>query len=51
MLCLTALTAARKENPGDDLLSRMLAAEVDGERLSEAEITFFFAILMLTSVW
>ncbi|MGX9670541.1 cytochrome P450 [Mycobacterium sp. HM-7] len=43
---LTALTAARKENPGDDLLSRMLAAEVDGERLSEAEITFFFAILM-----
>lgn len=43
---LTALTAARKENPGEDLLSRMLAAEVDGERLSEAEITFFFAILM-----
>lgn len=43
---LTALTAARKENPGTDLLSRMLTAEVDGEGLSEAEITFFFAILM-----
>jgi linalool 8-monooxygenase len=43
---LTALTAERKVNPGDDLLSRMLAAEVDGESLSEAEITFFFAILM-----
>ena len=43
---LTALTAERKDNPGDDLLSRMLLAEVDGERLTEAEITFFFAILM-----
>ncbi|BBZ55871.1 MULTISPECIES: cytochrome P450 [Mycolicibacterium] len=43
---LTGLTAERKANPGDDLLSRMLLAEVDGQRLSEAEITFFFGILM-----
>lgn len=43
---LTGLTAERKANPGDDLLSRMLVAEVDGQRLSEAEITFFFGILM-----
>ncbi|MCX8559919.1 cytochrome P450 [Mycolicibacterium mucogenicum] len=43
---LTALTAERKANPGPDLLSRLLAAEVDGESLSEQEVTFFFAILM-----
>lgn len=43
---MTGLTAERKANPGDDLVSRMLAAEVEGESLSEAEVTFFFAILM-----
>ncbi|WP_285029997.1 cytochrome P450 [Mycolicibacterium sp. lyk4-40-TYG-92] len=43
---LTALTAERKANPGPDLLSRLLVAEVDGESLSEQEVTFFFAILM-----
>lgn len=43
---LTAITAERAANPGDDLISRMIAAEVDGERLSEAEITYFFALLM-----
>lgn len=43
---LTGLTAERKANPSDDLVSRLLAAEVDGESLSEAEVTFFFAVLM-----
>jgi cytochrome P450 len=43
---LTALTAERKANPAEDLVSGMLAAEVDGESLTEAEVTFFFAILM-----
>jgi cytochrome P450 len=43
---MNGLTAERKANPGDDLVSRMIAAEVDGERLSEAEVTFFFGILM-----
>jgi methyl-branched lipid omega-hydroxylase len=43
---MNALTAERKANPADDLVSRMIAAEVDGERLSEAEVTFFFGILM-----
>ncbi|TDL11722.1 cytochrome P450 [Mycolicibacterium obuense] len=43
---LTAITAERAANRGDDLISRMIAAEVDGERLSEAGITYFFALLM-----
>ena len=43
---MNGLTAERKTNPGEDLVSRMITAEVDGERLSEAEVTFFFGILM-----
>jgi len=43
---MTGLTAERKANPGDDLVSRMITSEVDGESLSEAEVTFFFGILM-----
>ncbi|MCE5288607.1 MAG: cytochrome P450 [Nocardiaceae bacterium] len=43
---LTAITAERKANPGDDLVSRLVHAEVDGEKLTEQEVTFFFAILM-----
>jgi len=43
---MNGITAERKINPGDDLVSRMIAAEVDGESLSEAEVTFFFALLM-----
>ncbi|NMN93842.1 cytochrome P450 [Antrihabitans stalactiti] len=43
---LTGITAERKANPADDLISRLITAEVDGESLSEQEITFFFGILM-----
>jgi cytochrome P450 len=32
-----ALLAARREDPGDDLISTLLAAEEEGERLSEEE--------------
>ena len=30
--------AARRENPGDDLISDMIRAEAEGEKLTEAEI-------------
>ena len=43
---MNGITAERKANPGDDLVSRMITAEVDGQSLSEAEVTFFFALLM-----
>ncbi len=35
----------RRAHPGTDLLSALVAAEVDGEKLSDAEITSFFALL------
>jgi cytochrome P450 len=43
---LGALVAERRERPRDDLISRMVNAEVDGERLSDAEITISFGLLM-----
>src|SRR6516164_7091767 len=43
---MNGITGERKTNPADDLVSRLIAAEVDGETLSEAEVTFFFALLM-----
>ena len=43
---LAALTADRKANPTDDLISLLLTAEIDGESLTEDEVTFFFATLM-----
>lgn len=45
---LTDLIAARRRQPGSDLLSQLVAAESEGERLSSAElistcVTFFIA--------
>ena len=34
-------------SPGDDLLSRLLAAQVDGDRLSETDIDNFFSIMVI----
>jgi cytochrome P450 len=31
------LIAERKENPGDDLISKIVHAEIEGERLSDIE--------------
>ena len=43
---LATLVAARRANPSDDLLARLVAAEVDGERLSELELLRFFQLLL-----
>ncbi len=40
------LAAERAKSPGDDLLSVLLAAEVDGERLTELDVDLFFMLLM-----
>jgi cytochrome P450 len=37
----------RLAGPGDDLLSRLLRAEVDGDRLSETDLDNFFSILVV----
>lgn len=41
-----ALARERLASPGDDLLSRILAADVDGEALTPIETDFFFMLLM-----
>jgi cytochrome P450 len=39
------LAVERKQNPRDDLVSVLMEAEVDGEKLSEAEFDAFFLLL------
>ena len=39
------LAAERRENPGDDLISSLVHAEVDGDRLTDAEVAAFFVLL------
>ena len=41
------VVADRLRDPGDDLLSRLLRAEVDGDRLSETDLDNFFSILVI----
>src|SRR3954452_4338137 len=41
------LLAERRQRPGDDLMSALLAAEVDGQRLSEEELLGFCFLLVL----
>ena len=38
--------AAKRAKPGDDLASRLLAAEVDGRRLDDMEFLLFFLLLV-----
>jgi cytochrome P450 len=40
-----ALAAERREHPGDDLFSSLVHAEVDGDRLTDAEVAAFFVLL------
>lgn len=39
--------AARRKQPGDDLLTNLVNAEIDGEKLSDREIVGFATILLL----
>ena len=39
------LTSDRRENPRDDLISVLIDAEVDGDKLSQLEIDVFFLLL------
>ena len=41
------LVAERREHPGDDLFSGLVNAEVDGDRLSDAEVAAFFVLLVV----
>jgi cytochrome P450 len=43
---LTPLVEERKKNPGDDLVSDIVTAEVDGERLSDEHIYGFLRLLL-----
>jgi cytochrome P450 len=40
-----ALAAERRENPGDDLFSALVHAEVDGDRLTDGEVAAYFVLL------
>ncbi|WP_437957930.1 cytochrome P450 [Sorangium sp. So ce119] len=44
---LRGLIAQRRAAPQDDLLTRLVEAEVDGERLNEDEILGFFQLLLV----
>jgi cytochrome P450 len=44
---LDVLIEARKASPKDDLLTRLVEAEIDGERLSDQELLGFFQLLLL----
>ena len=39
------LAAQKQEHPGEDLISALLKAEVDGQQLSELELDMFFLLL------
>ena len=39
------MAAHREENPGDDLMTALVQAEIDGERLTHAEISAWFVLL------
>jgi cytochrome P450 len=40
-----ALAAERREHPGDDLFTSLVNAEVDGDRLADADVAAFFVLL------
>ena len=43
------LAAQRRAHPGDDLISSLVHAEVDGERLADADVAAFFVLLAVAA--
>jgi cytochrome P450 len=43
------LAAERRAHPGDDLFSSLVTAEVDGDRLADADIAAFFVLLSVAA--
>jgi len=41
------LATARRKAPGDDIVSQLLSAQVDGERLTDGEFNAFFLLLVV----
>lgn len=46
MLC-DAVAADRRANPRDDIMTALVQAEIDGERLNDAELNLFFITLIV----
>jgi cytochrome P450 len=44
---LLAAAADRRASPGSDIISELAAAEIDGDRLSDAELTMFLVQLLV----
>jgi methyl-branched lipid omega-hydroxylase len=44
---VTRLAAARAQAPADDLVSALVTANIDGERLTSAELASFFVLLVV----
>ena len=41
------LIQERKKNPGDDLISKIVHAEIDGERMSDIDIKSYISFLLV----
>jgi cytochrome P450 len=44
------LLADRRKNPGDDVMSQVIHAEIDGESLTDEELYDFFVILLIGGI-
>jgi methyl-branched lipid omega-hydroxylase len=44
---VTGLAEARQAHPGDDLVSALISANIDGEQLTPAELASFFILLVV----
>jgi cytochrome P450 len=44
------IVAQRRENPGDDLLSQLVLAEIDGEKLAEREVLLTTTTLIMAGI-